>query len=387
MRHNVFSAGQGFFAGRFFSAGRFLSASLGIALAAVLVPVSATTAQAADPTGYWRKAEQGQFPAKLHLYRCGGRSICVKIAWLQNPRDSQGRRLQDVRNVNPGLRKRTIEGMHIIKGMKQVNAKQWKGQVYNPEDGKTYSATVTLASSRKIVLRGCVASFLCREQVWLRTSAPPPREEPKPKTQVEASAKPDAAPAAAKAPAAAAAMAPALAIGNVANTKLKAPVAAQDGPPGLSYVEGQKPTQHPVGYTGESVSSMFSMATPVAPADAQPAAATRPATAAVAPSATRAAAPAARAAPAASAAVTPQPAPPSRQAAVQPAPAQPDSVVSPAAPAAQTVPAGEEAQAETAEVPEAGQRLTWRERRQLRRQKRLKELQQQGQNLIPWMRQ
>jgi hypothetical protein len=31
--------------------------------------------------------------------------------------------------------------------------------------------------------------------------------------------------------------------------------------------------------------------------------------------------------------------------------------------------------------------MTWRERRQQRRQRRLKELQQQGQNLIPWMRQ
>jgi uncharacterized protein (DUF2147 family) len=347
---------------------KVFSAAIGIGLAAVLVPASATTAQAADPTGYWRKAEQGKYPAKMQLYYCGGRSICVKIAWLQNPRDSQGRELQDVRNVNPSLRGRTIEGMHIIRGMKQVSANQWKGTVYNPEDGKTYSASVTLASSRQIVLKGCVASFLCREQVWLRTSAPPPREE---EPQVEASAKPETAPAAqpAKPPAAAAASAAStgLTMGNVSNADVQAPTAPEGGAAGLSYLNASKPNQHPAGYTGESVSSMFSMATPVVPNAAQTAARPAPALAPAAP------APAAR------------PEPASRQAAIEPEPAQPAPVQSEAtAPEASPEQAAEE---DAADPTLEDQRMTWRERRQQRRQRRLKELQQQGQNLIPWMRQ
>ncbi|MDJ0513277.1 MAG: DUF2147 domain-containing protein [Methyloceanibacter sp.] len=382
MRHHVFSA------------------AIAIALVAVLAPVSATSAQAGNPTGYWRKADQGQHPAKMQLYRCGGRGICVKIVWLKNPRDSKGRELQDVRNANPKLRGRKIEGMHIIRGMKQVSGNQWKGTVYNPEDGKTYSATVTLASSRKIVLKGCVASFLCREQVWLRTSAPPPREEEKkPEPQVEASAEPGTAPVAA-APAAPAAVVPAapktaapapkaataaaastgLTIGSIADAEVQAPAAGQSGPPGLSYVEGSKKNQHPVGYSGESVSSMFSMATPLAPAAA-------PRAATPAPAAVRPAPVAAPAAPA------PTPPPVSRQASVQPEAVRPEPAASEAQPAAppeavdDAVAAPAEAEPLTAEPPAAGQRLTWRERRQLRRQKRLKDLQQQGQNLIPWMRQ
>jgi uncharacterized protein (DUF2147 family) len=353
---------------------KVFTAAIGIGLAAVLVSASATTAQAADPTGYWRKAEQGKYPAKMQLYYCGGRSICVKIAWLQNPRDSKGRVLQDVRNVNPKLRGRTIEGMHIIRGMKQVSGNQWKGTVYNPEDGKTYSASVTLASPRQIVLKGCVASFLCREQVWLRTSAPPPREEEKPEEpQVEASAKPEPAPAAqpAKPPAAAAASAAStgLAIGNVANTDVQTPTAPEGGAPGLSYLNATKPNQHPAGYTGESVSSMFSMAAPVVPNTAQ---------AAAQPAAAPAAKPAANA-PAA------EPEPASRQAAVQPEPTQPAAPPTAAAPEAPPEQTAEEDMSEP-EVAE-DQRMTWRERRQQRRQRRLKELQQQGQNLIPWMRQ
>nr|HML93789.1 hypothetical protein [Methyloceanibacter sp.] len=49
--------------------------------------------------------------------------------------------------------------------------------------------------------------------------------------------------------------------------------------------------------------------------------------------------------------------------------------------------AGTAFETETAEAEdEAGRKLSWRERRQMRRQKRLKELQAQGQNLMPWTR-
>lgn len=360
MRHHVFSA------------------AIGLGLAAALLPASATSAQAGDPSGYWRKANQGQFPAKMQLYRCGGRSICVKIAWLQNPRDSKGRVLQDVRNVNPSLRGRTIEGMHIIRGMQQASANQWKGTVYNPEDGKTYSATVTLVSSGKIVLKGCVASFLCREQVWLRTSAPPSREEEKkPEPQVEAKAEPEAKQASAdtsarsgtsdsEATAAASAS-------SVANAEVLAPAEQQDLQPGYQYLEGSKTKQDPEGFSGESVSSMFSMATPLESGSAQTATRSTPAPAREAPAGRQAAVPPAQA---------PEPAPQETETAdpaTEPAPSQ----------SAEAPPSEEYAEPQTEADIEAGQgeRLTWRERRQLRRQRRLKELQAQGQNnLIPWLR-
>lgn len=367
-----------------------LSAAMGIALAAALLPATATDAQANDPTGYWRKADQGKYPAKMQIYRCGGRSICVKIAWLQNPRDSQGRMLQDVRNVNPSLRGRTIEGLPIVSGMGQVGANQWKGSIYNPEDGKTYSATVTLASSSKIVLKGCVAAFLCREQVWLRTSAPPPREEEKPEPEVEASAEP-AAPraepaAAAAVPAVAATAAAAATTGSsVANAEVLAPAGKPGvGQPGYRYLQPSGSKQP--GFTGESVSSMFSMASPLESSNAK--------------TVTRAAPP--PAAPSA-AAVAPRPVAP-RQATASAAPAsEPEPAGPPAAryaPAPRSEPdgtyeaepaspesAGTAFETESAEAEdEAERKLSWRERRQQRRQKRLKELQAQGQNLMPWMR-
>ncbi|MEM7191859.1 MAG: DUF2147 domain-containing protein [Pseudomonadota bacterium] len=357
MRHHIFST------------------AIGFGLAAAFLTAGATSAAAGDPTGYWRKANQGEHPAKMQLYRCGGRNICVKIVWLKNPRDSKGRVLQDVRNVNPAMRGRTIEGMHIIRKMPQVSSNQWKGTVYNPEDGKTYSATVTLASSSKVVLKGCVARFLCREQVWLRTSAPPPKEEEKtPETQVEASAEPAPAITASTAGAAATASPDVRAASSdVSNAELLKPSAASAPQPGYRYIDKSAAHQGEGGYSGESVSSMFSMATPLARESA--------ASAAPAPSApAQAAAPVQR-----EAAVQPRPAatpsaPASEAAAPQPAPAQPAPVE-----AAEETPTPPPA-AQTAEADVGEGRLSWRERRQLRRQQRLKELQSQGQNLIPWLR-
>ena len=93
------------------------------------------------------------------------------------------------------------------------------------------------------------------------------------------------------------------------------------------------------------------------------------------PQATASAAPASQSAPAAPPAPRYAPAPQSEPAdAYEADPASPES-------------AGTAYETETAEAEdEAGRKLSWRERRQMRRQKRMKELQAQGQNLIPWMR-
>jgi uncharacterized protein (DUF2147 family) len=167
-------------------------AAVGFVIAATLVPGQAQAASA-DPTGFWRKAEQGERPGKFEIFRCGrgNKLLCAKIIWLQNPLDSRGRPLHDVRNENPSMRDRPIMGLPIINGMQQVAGNQWKGSIYNPEDGNTYSATLTVLSRNQINVKGCKAWLLCGERTWLRTS-PPPKAEPEPEPEIEASAEPEA---------------------------------------------------------------------------------------------------------------------------------------------------------------------------------------------------
>jgi len=388
-----------------------LTAAIGVGLAVALVPLSVTSAAAADPRGYWRKAEQGERPAKMQVYRCGSgkRYLCVKIAWLKDPLDSKGKPLRDVRNSNASLRGREIMGLPIVKGMAKVRANQWKGNIYNPEDGNTYSATLTMVSRNKIVLKGCKAFLLCGERVWLRTSAPS-KPEPETEPQIEASVEPDKTPSTASATATANASASANPLGNA---EMMVPAAQQSVQPGYRFLTGTA-VEEPAGFSGENVPSMFVMTKPLAD-DAQSAGQTNPVGAAerAAPAAPASAAtatapvqqeaaiqpaPAARPAPAAQRAPAPRPKPPAPTVQANAAPsAQPQAaprvsappVSEPGMPALseEAVETGETVDAET-ESAEAAvaqpRRLTWRERRKLRRQQRL--MQQEGQGLLPWLR-
>jgi uncharacterized protein (DUF2147 family) len=350
-----------------------ITAAIGFLAAAVLVPFASTEAAAADPTGIWRKADQGERPGKMEVFRCGSgkRYICAKIVWLENPLDSRGKPLQDVRNENPSQRGRPILGLPIINGMAPVAANQWKGNIYNPEDGNTYSATLTLLSHNQIKLKGCKAWLLCGERTWLRTSLPKPAPEP----QIEASAEPDAAVESASATAAAEAKEQETAL---SEADILTPAADHDTRPGYRFLNAS--TQHTTdaGLSGENVPSMFVMTAPIdddaAKDDPVTAAANAPANVAAAP-------PAPKPAPTSVA----QPKPQTMQAAATGPRAVPSASAS--APRAAPLPADDAqagdiaaAETETAETAELDEPMTRRQRRMLRRQ------QNQTPGMLPWLR-
>ena len=184
-------------------------AAMGLVTAAILAPGSSQAA-AVDPTGYWYKPDAVR-ELKIQVFKCGsGKSqLCAKIAWLKDPNDTKGKPLHDIRNENPSMHDRPIVGLTLFSGMQASAPGTWTGQIYNPEDGHTYAATLTMISRSEIKLRGCKAWLLCGEKQWLRTSAPPaavPETAPEGTQQIEASATP-----AQPAPAAAVATAPAAA--------------------------------------------------------------------------------------------------------------------------------------------------------------------------------
>jgi uncharacterized protein (DUF2147 family) len=336
-----------------------LTAATGLLIATVLVPTGHAQAASADPTGIWRKADQGERPGKIQLYRCGSgkRYLCAKIIWLQNPNDSQGRPLHDVRNENPSMRDRPILGLPIITGLAPAAPNVWKGSIYNPEDGNTYSATLTLVSRNQINLKGCKAWLLCGERTWLRTSLPKPEPAPEPEPQIEASAEPEAAePEAAVQPAAAEK-------DPLSEAEMLTPAVEHGTRPGYRFLNASSTAQTSVELSGENVPSMFAMTTPVA--ETSPAA--EPATPA---STTATAAPAPKPKSQtvqANAAPAPRPATATRAAAL-PAGAS-------ASPSAANVAAGETETAETDFAEEAP--MTRRQRRLLRRQR-------ESQGLLPW---
>ena len=168
------------------------AAAMGLLTAAFFAPCGQSQAASADPTGYWYKPD-AERESKIQIFKCGKSKtlLCAKIAWLKNPNDSQGRALHDIRNEDPSMHDRPIVGLMIFEGLTQSAPATWTGQIYNPEDGHTYSATLTLLSRKEILLRGCKAWLLCGEKQWLRTTPPEELVVPAEGTQqIEASLSP-----------------------------------------------------------------------------------------------------------------------------------------------------------------------------------------------------
>ena len=139
-----------------------------LALAAWCLAVIAMTsipAQAGDPTGMWL-SQDGD--VKIKVSHCGS-EICGNIAWLKEPNDKNGKPKVDINNADASKRSRPIMGSAVILPMKADGADKWSGQVYNAEDGKTYSGSFALSGATKADLKGCVA-IICKTKTWTRTN-------------------------------------------------------------------------------------------------------------------------------------------------------------------------------------------------------------------------
>jgi uncharacterized protein (DUF2147 family) len=431
------------------------AAAMGLATAALLAPCSQSQAATADPTGYWYKPD-AERESKIQVFKCGaGKSqLCAKIIWLKDPNDSKGKALHDIRNEDPSMRDRPIVGLTLFAGLAPSAPATWSGKIYNPEDGHTYAATLTMVSRTQITLRGCKAWLLCGEKQWLRTSAPPaavPATAPEGTQQIEASAKPDTgAPAAAttaaatpaihakaeeapaapapkveasvdqSAPAAEAKAAPAPANEATAAAEpsaspaavdasaapapqvmsqpvaLVSPAPAQGPQKGYGFLNASMTSETAAKYSGDNVSSMFSMTSPI-PAETAPHATSMQTAAPAAPATQSATAPAAAQSSATTQASADQDVPvpsPKPKAKSQVVASKSATKVTQPSPAGQAAPAPEDgttaqaeadtqsAQADATDVEPVP--LTRRQMRKLRRQQEIESGEREP--IFPWLR-
>ena len=137
------------------------AAAIGLPLALSAV---APAASAASPSGTWAMSN-GKVTVKVA--NCGA-NLCARIVGLKEPISKiDGKPKVDRENPNPSLRSRPLMGLSILKGMKPAGDGQWKGAIYNPDDGKTYSATVT-QSGGSMKVKACVAGVLCKTNTFVK---------------------------------------------------------------------------------------------------------------------------------------------------------------------------------------------------------------------------
>jgi uncharacterized protein (DUF2147 family) len=131
-----------------------------IILSGVATPSFAVQA----PYGLWRMSN-GKVTVKVSP--CGSR-LCGIIAALKEPISKiDGKPKVDRENPNPDLRKRPLIGLSILIDMKPTGDSAWQGAIYNPDDGNTYSATLTL-DGNSMKVRGCVAGILCKTNTFVK---------------------------------------------------------------------------------------------------------------------------------------------------------------------------------------------------------------------------
>jgi uncharacterized protein (DUF2147 family) len=108
--------------------------------------------------GVWVRG--GHEDEKLEFYDCDGQ-LCAKETVL--PPDG-----------SPAI--------VILRHAAKVAPNQWKGPLFNPENSKLYSGTITLDKPNEFTLKGCLIAFLCQSETWTRdiTAAPDKAAAPSP---------------------------------------------------------------------------------------------------------------------------------------------------------------------------------------------------------------
>lgn len=80
----------------------------------------------------------------------------------------------DVRNPDLALRHRSMLGLQILTLLPSVKPGIYDGEIYNPEDGNTYSGYVEMLGPDFIRLNGCVLyNIICQGQDWVRVMPEP----------------------------------------------------------------------------------------------------------------------------------------------------------------------------------------------------------------------
>ncbi len=132
----------------------------------ILMIAAAAPALAANPDGIWSMSNG---KVTVRVSDCGS-NLCAKIVGLKEPISKiDGKPKVDRENPSAGKRTRPLIGLSILINMKPAGDGLWKGAIYNPDDGKTYSATV-VHDGKTMKVKGCVASVFCKTNTFVKSN-------------------------------------------------------------------------------------------------------------------------------------------------------------------------------------------------------------------------
>ncbi len=134
----------------------------------LLAVLAATTAGAQSPTpvGVWLHDNKR---IEMEIAPCGDR-LCARLVWFRWPNDAHGLPLVDLKNPDPALRTRPLLGLTVLADLRQTGENTWEdGKIYDPDDGASYNASMSIGDDGTLRLRAYVLLPLFgRTLIWTR---------------------------------------------------------------------------------------------------------------------------------------------------------------------------------------------------------------------------
>ena len=125
-----------------------------LAIGAALLLCSGASAQDRS-LGVWRNPSNS---VHVQIERCG-QQMCGTVSWANDKAKADSRR----GGTDP------LIGTQLFRDFSEEEPGVWRGQVFVPDLGETFSGTVTVVDTNTIRARGCLLGAIgCRTQVWTR---------------------------------------------------------------------------------------------------------------------------------------------------------------------------------------------------------------------------
>ena len=111
--------------------------------------------------------------ANIRIDICAGKLWGI-VVWEKEPG-------LDTENPDPAKKSRPTLGMPVLMGLVPTKPNRWEGEIYNSQNGKMYSANISMIDDNTLELEGCLfTNFMCLGQKWTRVKTPPANSLPLP---------------------------------------------------------------------------------------------------------------------------------------------------------------------------------------------------------------
>lgn len=126
------------------------------ALAGLLAPLTAVAEPAIQ--GVWRNPKN---TVHLEIRDCGP-NACGYVVWAN----------ADVRADARERGFKDMIGMQLLRDFKEQRNGDWRGKVFVPSMGMTFSGTAAFINPGALRAKGCaLGAFFCKSQVWTRVAS------------------------------------------------------------------------------------------------------------------------------------------------------------------------------------------------------------------------